>query len=437
MEPGGSWRVRIVLAIVLLGAGAGAEEGDKPLDVGGSLRTVGLAARNYRSEAVFGTDNPSDAVSQTLLRLTATGRPVPWLFYEVHGVENFDYSSAPEGGAGTGAFSLQAAGTRYRALREQWDQVREDDTSVRAWLDRASVKFSLGIADLTLGRQAINFSKAWFWNPLDVFLPFDARQFDRDYKPGMDAGRLDVALGQFSGLNAVGVAGRRSDPIRGGYADGAQALGGSWYASAAMLRAFTALAGWDLSAQGGKVYGGWQAGAGAAGETGPLSLRGEAAWFRASGGGDEVQGRNGPVRLLDDSVSAVAGGGHRFANSLDLEAEYLYNGAGLPRDLAAAAFRVASGDALHMGRHLTGVTATYELTALLTGRFSGVASLSDHSFVLQPGFAWSVSNESEFQAGAMLNRGRRPSTDEYGAPVPASEFGSYPDWYYAEYKFHF
>ena len=44
-------------------------------------------------------------------------------------------------------------------------------------------------AGLTIGRQAVSFGKAHFWNPLDVFLAFDPFQFDRDYKPGVDAQR--------------------------------------------------------------------------------------------------------------------------------------------------------------------------------------------------------------------------------------------------------
>jgi hypothetical protein len=429
------------IAVLFLAAGARpavrAEEGDAPLDFGGSLRTVGVMAGNYPSEAVFGRDNSWDAASQSLLRLTASGRPAPGLSYEVHGVEGLDYRTAPGGMAESG---ISPAGTRYRALREEWRQEEKEHFMARFWLDRASVKMSLGLADLTLGRQAVNFSKAWFWNPLDAFLPFDARQFDRDYKPGVDAARLDIQLGRFAGANLVGVAGRKAavpGPGGDGYADGAGTLGASWYASGAVARVFGSLAGWDLAAQGGKVYGGWQAGTGVAGEVGPLAARGEAAWFRASGGGYEVPGRNGPARLLDDSFTAVAGTGHRFGNSLDLEAEYLYNGAGVPHDTGLSALRVVTGNSPQFGRNLAGVTATYELTGILAGRLSGVANLDDRSFSVQPGVTLSVSDESELLAGAMLNRGRRPAAEEYGTPAPASEFGLYPDQYYAEFKVHF
>ena len=73
----------------------------------------------------------------------------------------------------------------------------------------------LGWGDLTAGRQAITFGKAYFWNPLDVFFPFDSSQIDREYKPGVDALRIDVPLGAFSGLNLVGAAGR-TDAKAGG-----------------------------------------------------------------------------------------------------------------------------------------------------------------------------------------------------------------------------
>jgi len=329
------------------------------------------------------------------------------------------------------------SGLRYRALDSAWELASEPDRSARLWVDRLSVKLSVPWADLTVGRQAISFGKAYFWNPLDIFRPFDPRSFDRDYKPGVDAVKLDVPLADFAGVNVVGTPGRRIG-ADGGYADGGRRTGCSWYGSALMARVFAGIRGWDLAVQGGKVYGGWQAGGGVAGEAGPVEVRGEVAYLKALADGDRVPLPSpDDVRLLDDQLEAVAGAGRRLTPKLSVEAEYLYNGAGLPGRMAATAFRVASGDALCISRHMLGATATWEVHPLLNLRLSALVSSSDGSGTIQPGLTVSISDESDFIAGAQVVYGRKPAVTSAGPSVPGSEFGGYPHLIYGEFKVYF
>ncbi|MDY0060971.1 MAG: hypothetical protein RBU45_14265 [Myxococcota bacterium] len=425
-------------------------DGDGPLGVDGSLRTVTAAAvYDDVHPLLTGPDNRADGFSQSLLRLVVSGRPRPWLSYEVHGVQSLDLvtraGAAGSGGLATGTFVLPGSGGGdtpgpYRALDASWRwSGDEPDVIANLWLDRAAVKLAWPWFDLTVGRQPIHFGKAYFWNPLDAFLPFDARQFDRDYKAGVDALRLDVPLGDFSGLNVVAVAGRTLDA---GGATGGGTLDASWEGSALILRAYTTWQGFDLAVQGGKVEGGGLVGGAFAGEVplpgdlGALELRGEGAWLVADSPTSLPSPLVGPVRR--DHAKLVLGVGRRFASSLTVAAEYLHDGLGEPEQLAAGFWRVARGAALQVSQDVLGVTASYEILPILVGSLGGLQSLTDGSTLLLPGLTLSLSDEAELVLGAMLSHGARPLDPTEGSPLGLhSEFGSYPHVGYGEFKVYF
>ena len=409
----------------------GDSEGAFGLD--GSLRTIGAVTDNYDFEPFFEDNNTW--FSQNILRLTAAGHPYDWLIYEVHGVQSLDLTSADEASSSTATFDLAPGTSRYRALEAGWDWLAEGNTAAAFWFDRYNTKFTLSQADFTIGRQAITFGKAYFWNPLDVFLPFDPRQFDRDYKAGVDAARLDISLGDFSGVNLIGALGREIDSS-GGFISDDRTLDASWYGSSVLSRMFTNKWEWDWALQGGKIYGGYQLGGGTVGEIGPVEVRGEAAYYIVDGTRKLPASLGGD--LVEDHLTAVVGLGHRFDNSLNLEGEYLYNGAGeRGENLDIALARFASGNSLHMSRHLMGLMGSYEIYPILTGQLAWIFSFDDTSSQIQPGLSWSVSDEADLLAGASINIGEHPRGDSAIAPEIKSEFGTFPDVYYLELKVYF
>lgn len=400
----------------------------------GSLRTITAATVNYDYPPFFGADNLADGFSQSILRLTAAGRPVDWLSYEVHGVQDLTLNSFSGGMLpGFGMPGTIGGAVRYRAVDLSWDWADQGDVSALLWLDRCNLKLMLPFADITIGRQAITFGKAYFYNPLDVFLAFDPRSFDRDYKSGVDALRISIPLGDFSGIDLVGVLGREVG-VMGSYSSDDLADAG-WRGSAVLARIFTTAWEWDMALQGGKVYGGYQLGGAASGELGPLAVRAEAAYLFASGGGDlpfPFQGQE-----ITSHLTAVVGAGRRFENTLDIEAEYLYNGTGDPDDLMTSFVRVGAGDSYHAGRHLLGLVAGYEILPILKGTLAWILSFSDYSSLIQPGLSLSVSDEADFLFGAMIALGARPKGETQLNIDLKSEFGSYPNFYYMEFKFYF
>jgi len=295
----------------------------------GRLSTTNLLIDNYDFEPFF-DDRNTDRTSQNVLRLIAAGRPTEQLHYEVHGVQSYTYSTSRRE-TGSSLFGTSGTDTRYRSLDATWDWYESSKSLASLWLDRFNLKAALAKADITVGRQPITFGKAYFWNPLDIFLPFDPRQFDRDYKAGVDALRMDIPLGSFTGINLISVAGRELD-YSGNYVDDGT-LNASWYGSALLARTFTTFQGWDMALQGGKVYSGYQLGGGLVGEIGPVETRAEAAYFWAQ----DSEPLPFPLEgdLVEDSFTGVLGFGHRFENTLTLEIEHFYNGAGDSNDLDA------------------------------------------------------------------------------------------------------
>lgn len=133
----------------------------------------------------------------------------------------------------------------------------------------------------------------------------------------------------------------------------------------------------------------------------------------------------------------MIGIGHRWPSSLDIEVEGLFNGGGESHDITLGLERVERGAILQAGRILTGITVSYEITTLIVGQLAVLQSLSDGSTQVQPTMRWSTSNNSELLLGASINRGDRPTRDPVNAITFHSEFGTYPHYFFAEFKSYF
>ncbi|MFH1885872.1 MAG: hypothetical protein ABIM40_04175 [Pseudomonadota bacterium] len=426
----------LALALALLAPPAawglvGDSRGDFGLD--GSFRLLGAVLDQPGAGYHFSQGQPVNETATGLLRLTASGRPGDRLAYEVHTVQSITTLSDPAGGLGRGGLSLPAEKSRYRAVDDTATWLEEPHQTASLWADRAWVRLRFSGADLTLGRQALTFGKAWFWNPTDVFLPFDALSFDRDYKGGVDALLVEVPLGPASGLSLAAVAGRNL-ALDGDYESG-ETADLDPEASALLARGFMNVSGWDFSIQAGRVYHGWHAGAGAVGDAAGFQVRAEAAVFRTAIDDPLPLPLSG--NLFEDRWSATLGLGRRWPNSLDLEAEYLFNSGGDENDLFASFARVSAGALLQAGRHFLGVTASYELTPLVVARLAWVQSLSDGSGTVQPFVNASLSDNAELVLGLTVPYGPGPSRTLGVVTGLASEFGSYPNQLFGELKWYF
>ncbi|MFH1276890.1 MAG: hypothetical protein ABIK65_00700 [Candidatus Eisenbacteria bacterium] len=398
-----------------------------PIGLDGSFRAIPLYLDNEDVPALFGADDTERRLTNTL-RLVLSGRPRRNVAYEIHGLLNVERRSDGGGLFDQTAAVIAGGAGRHRGMDLTYYTDRDEEWTGDLSADRLLLRISRGRADLTVGRQAVTYGKAWFWNPLDVFAPFDPRRFDRDYKSGVDAARLDMALGLTSGVTVVGAAGEKDGEGSDDF------WNGSNYGSSLLGRVFTTVLGFDVAAQGGKVYGGYQWGGAASGEIGPLEARAECAWFDARDPDPLPWPLEGDE--LEDRATWVAGVGRWFESGLDLQLEYLDQGLADPDDRNASLARVAAGHAFHMSRRLLGGLASYDILPIVTGSVAGLVSLDDGSFQVQPGVRWSTGDDSEFVLGGIVNFGDEPRGNTVD-PGIRSEFGTYPHVLYMEFKIYF
>lgn len=434
------FRLVVAAAIVLsVPLPAAALLGDEygPFGLGGSIRGIGIYLDDNHCRALQKAQD--DLMYQIIARLTAAGRPADRIKYEAHLVHAYSSwsshvlsASGTGGGAATGQLDR---GRLYRVVDESWDMLTDLGGRAEMTLDRFNLRYAFDWGDLTVGRQAVTFGKAWFWNPMDVFLPFDPGQFDRDYKAGVDAVRLDVPLGMFSGLTFIAAGGREIGPD-GQYADDGKIAGVDIYGSALLARGYTHYKGWDIAVQGGKVYGGYHISAGGVGEVSGVQIRAEAAQFWAYD--SPVLPRPFTGDIFETQLSAVFGMGYHFKSSLDLEFEVLYNGGGEndPDGYAQALIRQSHGIIPHLSRWLAGLKFSYEITPLITGNLLLIQSVSDDSRMLQPYMNVSLSDNAELIAGAAFNFGDPPECGTATGHLK-SEFGAYPHQFFTEVKLYF
>ena len=90
-----------------------------------------------------------------------------------------------------------------------------------------------------------------------------------------------------------------------------------------------------------------------------------------------------------------------------------------------------------MSRDLTGFLISYEFEPIITGQFTAIYSWDDPSAQIQPILNWSVSDNTELILGASINLGDRPRKDSSGEVKLRSEFGTFPDFYFMEFKVYF
>lgn len=398
------------------------------LSFGGSVRF--LSAYNSFTEL-----KPLFPDSQTFLRsqlrLTAGGRVTRAVGFDIHVVQYTDYDSEPD----TGVFKPRIGKPRYHVAPGPWESSR-GSWMAGLWLDRFNVRISLPGADLTVGRQAVTFGKTYFWNPLDVFFPFRAWEFDREYKEGADALRLDIPLSRVTGFNLVAAPGKEiylSEDFTLGVARGRV----SWYGSALLARFHTTYRNWDAALQAGKVYGGYQVGGGFSGETGSVDVRFESAYFFA--GGSRPRPLPEPLGndLMENHLSAVFGLGWRFPYQLDFYLEYFYNGAARAKFIESALLRVIHGSNTHMSTHLLAAMFRYPVLPILSADLAWIVSIPDHSFLVQPRLTLSLTNEMDLFVGAAFGVGDAPYLYDQRVPVLRTEFGTYPDVVYVLLRIYF
>jgi len=290
--------------------------------------------------------------------------------------------------------------------------------STRLHVDRLVLYGNSGPWRWAAGRQPYGFGSIVMVSPLDVIAPFPPSAIDTEYRPGIDALRIDRATSRGDLLGAVAVFDDDSGQS-------------SYLASGSFNRK-----GVDLLLLAGDLRERLMGGVGLAGSLGGLGIKGELAWYDGknvgTAGGD----------LYGDFPIGAVELWYRFANDLIVLAEYLYNGAGSEdphrylETASSAPYR--EGLSTLLGKNYLLLAPSYELHPLLSLALLGIWNLDDDSYLVRPQVALSLGDNLALEVSHTLNRGEKPATGPLpGTVIPRSEFGLVGDssaiylrWYF-------
>ncbi len=323
-------------------------------------------------------------------------------------------------GTGVGA-------TAPQALPLTWTAFDDPDSTLRLQgrVDRLVLRGHAPQVDLALGRQPISFGNGRFFTPMDLVQPFTPAVIDTEFKPGVDAFRIDVYPSFSSAITGV--------------------------------VAYTGNEGWkgDWTAEEitGAVYG--------QGTVGVTDLGGMYAWVE----GDHVVAATlasaiGPAGVIGDVavtvprddldepvfVRATLGMDGRPTGTTTVSAEVYVQSLGStdPADLldTLGSERAMRGEIWLAGIAYLGTSLTQEITPLVTFSLSTITNLTQPSTLILPGISWSIAGNADLAAGAYLPVGERPETrtPTLEDPLPVairSEFGTYPFSAYLQVRAYF
>ncbi len=420
------------------------EEGDTTVDVGAAVKVYAMAIHQHLpADALhaFGMDTDSTfRFLDTRLWLGGKGRSWKFMVMGQYGMADFS-SPPPPVSTGTSMLTGFSLAPQVNSLPLQYYAGEDRGAPWFIRLDRIYYSREMGPFSLTVGRQPISFGTAFIWQPMDLVGPFSPYTIDREWKPGVDAARLDWAPSSTSEMSLVAVAG--GEPciqydtscvtvLTGHFVQAGEIRYDSGLSTVA-LRGRFALWGADIGFLAGYVRG-----------DGVLGLFFSYPWKRWS-----LRGEATLTRDLDDAdyptyrssfLRGVLGVGYSFSKG-QVAMEVYHNGYGTGEygdfPVIINSYRTAVvGEVVNLGRWYTGIMARWEPSARVTASSVLTVNLTDPSFLAQATVSLALTDESSLDAGGFIGYGRKSSVSGLGLDM-RSEFGAYPWTLYVSYRRYF
>lgn len=286
---------------------------------------------------------------------------------------------------------------------------RERNFVLEQNLDRAFASFHWSRLDLITGRQPVAFGSARAVNPTDVIAPFSHLTIATEERPGVDAVRVRAPAGALGELDAGVVFGEDFKAEKS-----AAFVRSRWYVHktdvvlTAMVFRENHLIGIDMA----------------------RAVGGAGAWLEAA----HVLVKD---EAGDDYLRTSAGMDYSFTAKLYAFAEYHYNGPGSAKPAkyldTLGTVPYTEGGVRLLGRHYLAPGISYQLNPLLVLSAEAMVNLADGSALAFPKAQYSLADNASLSMGATLAIGASPAA----GGVPESEFGLYPDLYYAALSVYF
>jgi hypothetical protein len=385
-------------------------------DVGGHVKTFQMAGSPVPLALV-----PEDPWAQSSVAARLATR------LEVGELWRLEFHPVVVAGSGVGnaSFGTGVGRKSPEAIDLTWKE-SEGILDVTARVDWMFLKAETDGVRGTLGRQAISHGQGKLFSPLDVIAPFNPTTIDTEFKPGVDALRVEAFFGQSHRLDV-------SAAYLGAWdADGIGVVGqGTSTVGATDIGIYTA---W--------MRGDPMVGASVFAPAGPVGIYGDVA----------------VIAEEDAQLRGVLGADIRATPStlMTLEVYHQTFGSDDPADalVVMEGERYARGELWLVGHSYAGLSALQTLSPLWNLSLMTLSNLTDPSALASVSLHWSASENAEILFGGMGGLGQAPDDvepsdliGEDGMPLVGddmlralgvnSEFGLVPWAGYLQTRFYF
>lgn len=437
----------MILALLGLAAAQDAER-DFPVQgsVHGDLKTFFVATLPYENALLQDVGVlPADPTAQGIVdgRLKVELDAGRWSFQGHHAVTALTPSPALSvSSSGVGLTAPQALDLSWRA----WDDQDQGDTAMalQGRTDRLNLAATFGPARITAGRQPVSLGNGLAFAPLDLVNPFFPSTIDQEYKPGVDALRVDLYFGFSTQITAVAAYAWNETIADAIDADDDWLIDGMVYA----LYAQRTFGRHDVGAMVAEVRGDEVFGLTLATYAGPVGLTSDLTFTLPADPDDE-----------DPFFRGSLGAMWRPGAKTTLVGEVYYQSMGVRKPqnylVQLSGDRYARGELWLAGRPYAMVSVNQEILPILFLNASLIGNLQDPSALGTLSLDWSVSDNVSVSAGAMMGLGERPDELELqdlldpdtGLPYQDdallqnlgvnSEFGFYPSSVFLQARTYF
>ena len=318
----------------------------------------------------------------------------------------------------SGSFMTGVGLQAPEAIELSWQGDKDADLFLQGRTDRLYIKGSIGPVDIQIGRQPISFGNGFVFSPLDLVQPFSFATIDNEYKPGIDALRLDGYIGMSTHITAVA------------------AYAGDWDVEGMtyVLNGTTTVGWTDISLFLGKVRSDNVFGVGVVSSIGPVGIHSDVSYTMPNNDTE------------DPFVRGVLGGMYKPFEKSTINTEFYYQSLGKddPKDYLefSESDRFARGEVWLMGQSYASLAWSQDITPLILGSVSVIGNLNDQSTMISPSLSISVSDNTQAGIGGFMGLGEKPEDIELmdlsgDVDILNSEFGFFPKMLFAQMRSYF
>jgi len=262
-----------------------------------------------------------------------------------------------------GFAALETTSAEPINLSKNW--VNKNAVLMNSTIDRASVEYTNGQWDVTLGRQRINWGINTVWTPNDIFNTFNYFDFDYEERPGSDAARVQYSFTNSSSLELDVSPGKTQQ----------QDIEALMY----HINKWN----YDFQVFTGIYHQDYAAGLGWAGNIKGAGFKGEVSGFTPYGNYADTA-----------SVAASLSVDYGFKNGIYLLVSGLYNSMGKDSSINIVQLTQETLSAKNMFpfRYTAFAQLSYSFTPLLKASFGAMYTPAGNSTVVLPNLSYSISN---------------------------------------------